>query len=373
MKIAYNIAGTYRSGGMERVLACKANWLASHGYEVIVITTDQCGRSNFFMMDQRIKHIDLGIYYEENNGGSFANKLIKYPFKQFRHFSRLRKCLRQEQPDIVISMFCNDASLVPYVSGKAKTILEIHFSRFKRLQYNRAGLWGIADKARTWLDNRLINHYDQFVVLTEEDRDLWGRHDNLSVIPNAKTFSTDVISPLTDKTVLAVGRYTYQKGFDMLIQAWNLVAKENPDWRLRIVGDGEDREFLNKRIQDYGLEDKIILGGCEHNMVDVYRHSSILAFPSRYEGFGLVIVEAESMGIPVVSFACKCGPRDIITDGIDGFLIEEGDITGMADKLFDLMKDDEMRKRMGEAARLNSERFSEETIMKKWTDLFTRL
>ena len=112
MKIVYCIAGTYNSGGMERVLANKANYLVSHGYEVVIITTDQREKQSFFELDQRINCCDLRINYEENNGKSFLNKLANYPFKQWKHRKRLTACLKQLKADIVVSMFCNDASFL---------------------------------------------------------------------------------------------------------------------------------------------------------------------------------------------------------------------------------------------------------------------
>ena len=130
MKILYCIAGTYNSGGMERVLANKANWLVNHGYEVTIVTTDQKGRRPFFSLDERIVCYDLGIGYEENNGKSFLNKLLRYPYKQYKHRKRLAALIKQIKPDITISMFCNDVSILPRIKDKSKKILEIHFSKF---------------------------------------------------------------------------------------------------------------------------------------------------------------------------------------------------------------------------------------------------
>ena len=120
MKILYSIAGTYNSGGMERVLANKANWLVAHGHEVIIVTTDQRGESPYFPLDARIKCYDLAINYEENNGKSFLNKLIHYPFKQWKHKVRLTALLKELRPDIVISMFCNDDSFIPSIKDGSK-------------------------------------------------------------------------------------------------------------------------------------------------------------------------------------------------------------------------------------------------------------
>jgi len=373
MKIIYNIAGTYRPAGMERVLANKTRALAEDGYELVVVTTDQRGQKPAFEFHPSIRFIDLGVNYEENNGGSFLNKVIHYPGKQLKHRIRVARVLKREKADVVVSMFCNDAAFLPKIKDGSMKVLEIHFSRFKRLQYGRTGLWALADKWRSKNDLKVVQRFDKFVVLTEEDKQYWGNLQNIQVIPNARTFVVEEPATLDDKVVLAVGRYNSQKQFDKLIDAWALVAKECPGWTLRLVGDGEERDFLQKRIADNRLEDRVILGKAESDMVSVYKHASILALSSRYEGLPMVLLEAQAVGLPIVSFACKCGPKDVITDGVDGFLVEEGDVTELADKLFLLIKDGELRKLMGRAAYENSARYAEDKIMAEWKDLFTRL
>lgn len=120
MHLIYLIAATHNSGGMERVLANKANYLVAHGYDVSIVTTDQRGLKPFFPLDERIKCYDLGINYEVNNGKSFFNKLLHFPFKQWKHKIRLTKLLKQLGADIVISMFCNDASILPRINDGSK-------------------------------------------------------------------------------------------------------------------------------------------------------------------------------------------------------------------------------------------------------------
>lgn len=372
MKLIYLIAGTYRPAGMERVLANKTNWLVNHGYDIVVATTDQKGRVNAFEFDSRIRFVDLGINYEDNNGRSFLNKLLHYPAKQIRHKILLKKLIREERPDVVVSMFCNDAGFVPSIANGAKTVLEIHFSRFKRLQYGRKGIWALADRVRSWFDIKTVSRFDHFVVLTEEDKGYWGALKNIEVIPNARTFKVDEPSNLENKTIIAVGRYSYQKAFDRLIDAWGIVAKDFSDWTLRLVGDGEERETLQLKIDELKLRDRVVLGRAESDMLNVYRNASILALSSRYEGLPMVLLEAQAAGLPIVSFSCKCGPRDVITNGENGFLVAEGDVKTLAERLRLLMENSDLRHEMGRKALLNSERFREEIIMKKWTDLFTR-
>lgn len=373
MKILYNIAGTCHSGGMERVLANKANYLAAHGFEVVIVTTDQQGRQPFFQLDQRIRCIDLNVNYEENNGKSFLNKLLHYPFKQFIHKQRLKKVLREEKNDVTVSMFCNDVSFITDIKDGSRKVLEIHFSKLKRLQYNRKGIWRWADLWRSRMDERLVRRFDKFVVLTKEDAAYWGALPNLEVIPNACTFFPEHPSPLNKRLVIAVGRYTYQKGFDRLIKAWNRVGKEFPDWRLQIIGDGEEKEQLQQLITHYQLEKQVKLIPPTKQLNAIYQEASFLVMSSHYEGFGMVLIEAQAFGMPVVSFACKCGPRDIIKDGENGFLVEEGNVGQLAAKMKLLMTNNGLLVQMGKQARVNARRYDENKIMTRWINLFNSL
>ena len=346
---------------MERALAIKANWLAAHGCKIFVITTDQRGLPSAFNMDPSIESQDLGINYDDNNGSSFASKLLHYPFKQIKHRCALANILHDIKPDISISMFCNEASFLPKIKDGSRKVLEIHFSRFKKLQYGRKGLWALADKWRYRQDARIAAKYDKFIVLTNEDRGYWEGLDNIEVIPNARSFKSDAPSTCTAHQVLAVGRYCHQKGFDMLLEAWKKI--DSTGWTLRIAGSGED----------LGQVPGNVVTGPSSDIMQDYLDSSIYAMSSRYEGLPMVLLEAQAAGLPIVSFECKCGPKDIIEDGITGYLVPEGNTDSLAEKLKTLMDDEGLRQKMGAAAFKASERYELETIMKKWTDLFQRL
>lgn len=373
MKIVYCIAGTRHSGGMERVLANKANYLVEHGFEVVVITTDQHGEAPFFHLDERIKCYDLGINYEENNGSSFLNKLIHYPGKQWKHRKKLSELLKRERPDITISMFCNDVSFIPDIKDGSKKVLEIHFSKYKRIQYGRKGLWKLADKWLSIQDEKWVRRFDKFIVLTEEDRRYWGELDNIAVIPNARTFIPSHAADMENKKVIAVGRYTYQKGFERLIEVWRLVASDFPDWRLEIVGDGEEKEKLKGLIDRYGLENSLALVPANDEIEQHYLSSSVYVMTSRYEGLPMVLLEAQAFGLPIISFCCKCGPSDVVKDGRNGFLIEEDDVETFALQLKKVLADVNLRKKMSENALVSSEQFSVELVMSRWIELFKSL
>jgi len=392
MKIIYNIAATYNSGGMERVLAMKSSWLAARKdargvpiYEVIIVTTDQRGRKPFFPLASNIRTIDLGIDYEETNGSSFLVKLYHYYFKSRKHRRLLSNLLVNEKADVVVSMFCNEAEFLHKIKDGSKKVLEIHFSRFKKIQYGRKGIWALADKYRSANEAALASKYDAFITLTEEDRAFWPELNNIHVIPNARTFVMNSPANPNFHQVLSVGRFSYQKSFDRLIAAWALIASDfgrlKPehyreslkDWRLRIVGGGEMKKELLAQIYRLGLQDSVMLSAAENNVAEVYRKASIFTLASRYEGLPMVLLEAQAAGMPIVCFDCKCGPRDVVTDGVDGCLVMEGDIRELAIKLKALMMDADLRARMGKAAFNASERYEQNLVMEKWEKLFEGL
>src|SRR5699024_5933271 len=135
-----------------------------------------------------------------------------------------------------------------------KKIVEIHFSRFKRLQYGRKGVWRMVDVYRSKKDVKWVKKYDRFVVLTIEDAGYWGDLANLEVIPNANSFEIDKTANYDAKRVIAVGRYDYQKGFEDLIDAWRFVYLKYPDWSLKILGDGELKNAMQEQINKLGLK-----------------------------------------------------------------------------------------------------------------------
>ena len=232
MKIVYCIPATSNSGGMERVLSGKANYLASLGHEIAIITTDQRGKAPFFPFREGIAQYDLGINYDENNDEGILSKLCSYPGKKRRHKALLTSLLMELKADVVVSMLGDDADLLPSIADGSKKVLEYHFSKLKRLQYGRTGLWRLVDHIRTKLDERTVRPYDRFVVLTKEDQGYWGALPNIRVIPNALPFTTDTPSDCKAHRVVAAGRYDFQKNFELLIRLWARLAPSFPDWEL---------------------------------------------------------------------------------------------------------------------------------------------
>lgn len=371
MKIVYCILNTWYAGGLTRVIANKANYLAEAGHEVTIVTTDQLGKGHYYKMSDKINFVDLRIHYVGFDDKPILVKLKKVPKRIFWHYKRLGKFLKKQKPDIVISTFGRELFVLPFIKDGSKKILEAHSSHFTWIDSRRdKGFFG---KMHTWIDARMIRKFDRFVVLTEEDKPDWGKLSNIMVIPNANTVEPEETAALSNTVAIAAGRYGYQKNFESLARAWKEVYRECPDWRLNIFGAGVVNSKLQQLVDDLGLREVVILHESTRNIFKEYLHSSIYVLSSRYEGLGMVLLEAQAFGVPLVSYDCKCGPRDIITEGENGFLVPTGDEKALAAAIIRLAKNDKLRKQMGKKAKQHASKFSKGAIMRKWNDLFMAL
>lgn len=370
MKIVYCLPSTYLLGGVERIISGKANLLAEMGHDVSIITTDQQGRRPYFKINNKVKCYDLGINFCLNRKRAFIKKLFYYFYNSHQHEKRLKKLLMELRADIVISTFRTEMGLLPQIKDGSKKIVELHVCRPMFRITRRKGLWGYVDDFMMPKIIRSLQKYDRFVVLSHEDADNWKELNNVSVINNVCTINITERAALEEHRVISVGRYDYPKGFDRLINAWALIVKRIPGWSLHIFGEGSLRPALTKQIKDLHLENSVFLDGVSNDIGKELSKSSIAAFSSIYEGFPMAIIEVESAGLPVVSFDAPCGPKDIIRDGEDGFLVKNGDIESFGERLLTLMQDDGLRKKMGAKAYENSKRFTPEVIMSQWISLF---
>lgn len=376
MKIIYCTHSTYNPGGMERVLYNKVKYFSEQmHWDVTVVTTDQHNRLPFYPFPESVRMIDLGINYSEDNVKRTFGKIYGYLKKRRKHRKLLEELLIKEKADIVVSLYPSESSFIPYIKDGSRKVLEIHYCKFFRLQYGRKGLLGAIDKWRTWQDERIVRRFDKFVVLTNEDRGYWGNLPNIEVIPNAAMFVADRYSDVSVKRVIAVGRLDYQKGFDRLIQAWEIVNKSGKydDWRLDIFGQGDWKDMLQGMIDKKGLNGSAFINKPTKNIGEEYADSSMLVMSSNYEGFPMVMIEAMACGLPVVAFDFKCGPKDIIRNEENGLIIHNGDIKALADGIMKLMEDTENRKRMSLNARKIVDTYSEKAVMEKWIGLFNNL
>lgn len=376
MKIIYCTHSTCNPGGMERVLLNKVTYLSQlPGWKVAVVTTDQHQRPPFYPFPEKVRMTDLGINYSEDNGKGAWKKITGYLRKRKEHKRKLTALLLKEKPDIVVSLYPSESSFIPDIKDGSKKVLELHYCKFFRLQYGRKGLLGWIDKLRTRQDEQIVRRFDKFVVLTNEDRGYWGNLPNIEVIPNAAMHVSDAYSDVMNKRVIAVGRLDYQKGFDRLVQAWQLVRHTGKftDWKLDIFGQGEWREMLQQMIDKAELQDSVRLNRPTKQIGEEYVKSDMLVMSSNYEGFPMVMIETMACGLPVVSFDYKCGPKDIIQPGINGLLVPNGDIQALADAMMKVMEDEAYRKMLSLNARKVVDTYSEQAVMSQWIRLFTSI
>lgn len=376
MKLIYCTHSTYNPGGMERVLLNKVTYLSAlPGWEVSVVTTDQHQRPPFYPFPEQVRMTDLDINYSDDNDKGVWKKIMGYLRKRKEHKRKLTALLLKEKPDIVVSLYPSESSFIPEIQDGSKKVLELHYCKFFRLQYGRKGLLGLIDQWRTRQDERIVRRFDKFVVLTNEDKGYWGNLPNLEVIPNAAKLVSKRYSDGKNKRVIAVGRLDYQKGFDRLIQVWELVQKTGKytDWNLDIFGQGEWKEWLQLLIDEKHLSDTLHINKPTNRIYEEYAKSSIIVMTSNYEGFGMVLVEAMACGVPAIAFDCQCGPKDIIRHGENGLLVRNGDIEGLAAAMMKLMDDEAYRQRLSDKAKGIISTYAEETVMQQWITLFTTL
>lgn len=377
MKIAYCIPSLYYPSGMERVLTLKANYFAEHfGYDIHIILTDGKDKQPYYELHPSVTLHQLDINYDELYGFPLHKRITGYLGKQRLFKKRLNQCLCELRPDITISLLRRDINFINDVKDGSIKLGEIHFnkSNYRTFSDNRlpAFVQRTVKQYWRWQLIRQLRKLKRFIVLSHEDAAEWTELNNVNVIHNPLPFLPERQSDNSQKQVIAVGRYMPQKGFDRLIPAWAIVSKRHPDWILRIYGDGM-RQQLQQQIDSLGISSTCILEHSTPNIMDKYCESSIFVLSSRFEGFGMVIIEAMACGVPPVSFTCPCGPRDIISDGKDGLLVENGDIEGMAEKICYLIENDDIRKKMGKQARLDVDRFKIEHIAQQWKKLFEEL
>lgn len=372
MKIAYCVPQIITSGGIERVLSNKIKYLLDQGYEVYMILREKSDEQPFFDFDNRI------IYYRMDfdfTARGIKEKFFEREYKQ-RYLAKLTQILNEIKPDITISIFDKYSKYLYQINDGSKKIIERHFGKYKRSrQISRLENFSWGEIFTYWYrkaDYDIVKHYDKFVVLTEEDKKLWGDLPNIVVIPNSVSFIPDQKSTNKEKRIIAVGRSSKQKQLDVLIKIWAKIAHKYPDWTLVTYGNGNLKP-LKSLAKQLGVEEQVINNPPSLDVSCEMINSSIYTLTSKYEGMPLVLLEAMACGLPLVAFACKCGPRDIITDGEDGFLIEEGNWDLFAAKLSLLIENYDLRHKMGEIASHNVLRFTEDIVMNKWIALFDEL
>ena len=377
MKIFYIYTALLTKGGADRVITEKANWLAEHGYEVGIITDTQMGRQPIFPLSPKVKLHDLAIDFSQEYGHSLPFRIWWYFKLMGKYKKELKDYLYKEKPDIVISTLGRDLDFLTTINDGSIKIGESHiarlYSRNFHLLEQKGGAFKLLAKYGRWKQERCTKKLDALVLLTKQDADCWQGTTKTYVIPNSLPFYPQESSTCENKRAICVGRLSEQKGMEYLIEAWSYVHKNHPDWKLDIYGYGELKEDMTRSIATLDLTDVISINEPTNEIIQKYLESSIYIMSSRFEGFGMVLLEAMACGVPCISFDCPYGPADIIRNGEDGFLVEHLNTRALANSICQLIEQPELRKQFGEKAKKNIIRYSKDNVMKQWTELFNEL
>lgn len=371
MKIVYSTESITRNGGIQTVTITKANALAEiEGNEVYIIVPHINGVSPR-KISPRVHLINLDIK-------DYWVSVLKQPARDRKYKRMLQFELEKIGPDIVISTGLQDRNFLPRirVTSNPVYIREIHLmSNYRRL--TAEGLKEtFLSRWSEFLDYRLsINRYDRIMILTEEDRRRnWADNPKATCMPNPMTVTSDVRSPLIAKKAIAVGRLNREKHFDALIKAWRIVADKYPDWTLDIWGgNGPLYDILKSLIVELQLENQVFLRGETPDISIKMAESSLIVSTSVTEGMPLVLLEALSAGLPIVTFNYMYGADEIVTEGENGFIVEEDDLNALAERIGRLITDENLRKTMGKNAHISSVKFRPEVIAQRWMKLFHSL
>ena len=373
MRIVYCYNTLWKTGGIETITAIKANALSRlEGNDVWVVVTDSPDHAPD-VLSPNVHLVDLGIHYDKISW-RFPLNLIQLLPKRCLHRKKLRRLFHEIHPDVVISAGGHERRILPFLLGPWVLIRECHsITNYHQISQNNLV------KTTGWLGEmiefRLFSkRYDRIVVLTEEDKRInWHNNDRVIVLENPLRFSLVKLSSLTKKKVISVGRLSPVKGFSQLIRAFKTVVDLYPDWELHIFGEGPERESLLDEIQSLGLQNSVSLHGTTKQVQEELTQASIYACSSRFEGFGLSILEAMSCGLPIVSFDCPYGPRSLIDNGHSGFLVPLDDVQGLSEKICLLIEDANLRKTMGENAYNSTKKNNLDLVTSRWMYLFLEL
>lgn len=380
MNILYCIPHLYNSGGMERVLTQKVNWLCAHTPHAITIVTTETtpeGLSDtYFTLDKRIEVVFLNIDFNADYTKPLFAKWRGHMRRMKDYRRALVQLVQDRHIDLCISLCGKEIAFLRTLP--CRTIAEVHFAKDQRRQLLEANhtnpVWSLLGRIRTWQLVRAVKPLEQLIVLTEHDKSDWQKAGckNITVIPNPCSLDGQKV-PMKprENVLLAVGRLHEQKGFDRLQQAWERIEKRHPEWSLRIVGEGPKRTELESQIRELGLE-HVVLAGRVADVAEEYAAASLFVLSSRYEGFGMVLSEAMWCGLPCIAFDCPQGPAELLADG-RGWLVSNGDISALSAQLdYAIAHPEEAAQRAQKAQTYAQQTYSEKQIMPQWIQVIER-
>ena len=374
----YCIPHLYNSGGMERVLTQKVNWLAAHtDYTITIVTTEPTPTGTpkcYFPLSEKVQVVELNIDFNAD----YTKPLLPKYCAHMRHMRAYKRALTeyivQHGIELCISLGGKEIAFLRHLP--CRTIAEMHFAMDQRRQLIEANhkslFWSLVGEVRTRQLVQAVKPLERLVVLTDADKAAWEKAGctNVTVIPNPCAINSrkSKVESRKTKTVLAVGRLHEQKGFDLLLQAWEPIEKTYSDWSLRIVGEGPKRAELEAQIESQGLK-RVVLAGATNNVLDEYEAASIFVLSSRYEGLPLALIEAMWSGLPCIAFDCPQGPAELLAEN-RGWLVPDGDIAELTAQIaYALSHPEEALKCAQKAQTFAQTTYSEAAIMPQWVQL----
>ena len=378
MNLLYCIPHLYNSGGMERVLTQKVNWLAAHtDYTITIVTTEPTPTGTpkcYFPLSEKVQVVELNIDFNADYTKPLLPKYCAH-MRRMRAYKRaLTEYIVQHGIELCISLGGKEIAFLRHLP--CRTIAEMHFAMDQRRQLIEANhkslFWSLVGEVRTRQLVQAVKPLERLVVLTDADKAAWEKAGctNVTVIPNPCSLDGQKVSikSAKSKTILAVGRLHEQKGFDLLLQAWKPIEKTYSDWSLRIVGEGPKRAELEAQIESQGLK-RVVLVGATNNVLDEYEAASIFVLSSRYEGLPLALIEAMWFGLPCIAFDCPQGPAELLAED-RGWLVPDGDIAELTAQIaYALSHPEEALKRAQKAQSFAQTTYSEAAIMPQWVQL----
>lgn len=367
MRILFTTDQVYLHGGIEKVMATKANYFAEKlGYEVIILTTEQKGNSSCYPLSEHIKIVDLGINYHREKSYFHPSNIQKI----VQHYSKWKKAIRNLNPDVII--VCNyafDFYWIPFLRGKRTTIKEYHSSRHYSFEQRKKA--GFLQRLKFKINDYIESKYSRIAVLNNDEKQFY-LSKNTTVIPNPIEKS-DFKAELVSTKVIAAGRIAPIKGFENLIEVWRLVVNKYPQWTIDIYGQGDENYIsqLQKKSRENQLENHVFFKTATNDLQKTMLDYSMYLMTSHSECFPMVLLESMNVGLPIVSFDCPTGPRNIVTNNEDGLLAEDQNAIDLAEKVCFLIENEGIRRQMGEQSKENIKRFYVQNIMNKWEELFT--
>jgi glycosyltransferase involved in cell wall biosynthesis len=356
MKIVIYISSMSPAGGIERVISQHIEFLSKEN-EIILITDDS--KESFYKLPKNVKHLYLDIDTELSLKVSKFKRIQKISLSFIKNVILLRKELKVIKPDCVYTAHpLNLIKVIFSIRNNKKIFVTEHASIFA---YNS-------------IYKRLaLRYYKKIKLLTVPTTLDSETYKNLGVqneyLPNPLPFYPDESAELKNKLAINIGRFTDDKQQTLLIDLWAKSKAIENGWKLKIIGTGENEEIIKRKIAEYKLEDNIIIIKPTKHIVEEYLTASLFLFTSRAEGFGLVLAEAMACGVPCISFNCPSGPRDIIDDNINGFLVKVGDSETYIENINILTSDFELRKKFGFEAKRSIKKFSSELISERINEL----